>query len=762
MEMLSNGVSRLTDVPVRGRAKRGTSLWSRLPIERAAPGAIGPEGAFSEGIVMAVIGLQGTWNVSVAVKSAAWEQRFIIAGSDNGVDGTYPGSTTTPDVLVSGEQWGINVQNNPSGPISWRASRTRFANFRVDGVFFRVDIESDDGGGGSDEDFNDLILTLSKPLAEGEWIVYGTAMSYKGLCSINPCFPPPFIAIDTAEQLKALLRHAEVRPILERIYGKDVGRLAERERFTPLLLSRSGSAPAGLVVKAGAKRAFVVKETAAERRDDAVVDIAVAKAVSAAPSAASTLLPAEASVFERLKPIRPCETAPIAQALLRFVEYDRTDAELGGAPHEGFGDREILGVSATDEAGRYLFSFQRSVAQIAEEATEDVPTGGDAAVHARPDLIIQFVDEPEGVAVHETAPFYNIANVRRINLCVKAADLVPKVCRGDRVFQYLGDIPIVNNPGAQLHADGTITNNPSLSESGPSIERGAWNGTLDIFGCFEDAAETVTHYTVEYRVADGGWTDLTVPARGLRAQADGVWRSDSYGPDDVPLSIGTRPAYRNIELEEGWSLEVEHRKVRVNLGSLLPAGPGRQVADVRFRIWGWDEHGNYVSGTYDSLRLRVDAASAYGDIAAITVPDGEDPGECGMLVLPSDDTALEVRLRALDPEGFLRDWKLTAVRGSNQAIGLTDTGTAAPPAGDYPGAVVSDARYYGTAEQTSADAEGYVTISVTPTGGWLGSHEFCGYSFELRLRDRTTDGKTTPTYRKVWDEVLGLSASGSE
>ena len=91
-------------------------------------------------------------------------------------------------MLVSGDQWGINIQNNPLGPDSWRSSRTRFANFRVDGAFFLVDVQSDDGGGG-DEDFNDLILTLSKPLAESEWIVYGTAKSYKGLCPADPLFP---------------------------------------------------------------------------------------------------------------------------------------------------------------------------------------------------------------------------------------------------------------------------------------------------------------------------------------------------------------------------------------------------------------------------------------------------------------------------------------------------------------------------------------------------------------------------------------------
>ena len=130
-----------------------------------------------------------------------------------------------------------------------------------------------------------------------------------------------------------------------------------------------------------------------------------------------------------------------------------------------------------------------------------------------------------------------------------------------------------------------------------------------------------------------------------------------------------------------------------------------------------------------------------------------------MLTLPSDTTPLLAKLRAIDPDGFLRDWALTAVKGSNHAVGLTDSATAAPPGGAYPGAVV-DTRYYGTSERPTSDVDGYVTLSILPpASGWLEGVPFCGFSFELSVRDRTTNGKTTPVSRKVWDEVLGLSSS---
>ncbi len=706
------------------------------------------------------IGLQGTWNVSVTAKNAAWDQRYAVEGSDNGVDGTYAGVPTTPDLLVQGSQWGVTIQNNPTGPISWRDSRARLTNFRVDGGFFRVDVESEDAGTGGDADFNDLVLTLSKPLSASEWIVYGTARSYRGLCRFNPCFPYPWVVIDTPLQLEALLRYEQVAPILRRAYGDDVARLAERMRFTPLVLSRGGSPQGGFAVKGSTEVEMQEAEDDDGPAERATAREAAQVRAAAYPQFRADLSVDDARILDRLRPITPCRVEPIAQALLRFAEYDRTDSELGGGAYTGFGHREALGLTATDEEGGYVFSFTRTLAQLVDESSQDAPAGSDPATEARPDLLIQFVDDPEGVAVHETAPYYNIPNVRRIDLCIPVGALVPKPCRGDRVLQYLGDIPIVSNPGSQLHADGTITNDPSLSESGPGIEHGAWNGTLDVFGCFEDSDPAVERYTVQYRVDDGSWNWLSVPARGLRQQGDGTWTSEAYGPDPTALSVGTVPAYRNIELESGWSLEVQHRKIRVGLAGLLAPDLERKVGDVRFWIRGWDGSGSYVPGTSDWVKLRVDAQPSTGDIASITVPGGADPGDCGMLTLPSDTTPLMMRLRALDPDGFLRQWTLSAVRGSNHAVGLVDGATSGPPGESYPGATADD-RFYGTVEQTGADVDGYVTLSVTPaSGGWLEGVDFCGYSFELSVADRTTNGKGTPGSRTVWDEVLGLE-SGS-
>ena len=64
---------------------------------------------------------------------------------------------------------------------------------------------------------------------------------------------------------------------------------------------------------------------------------------------------ADAAIIDKLVPIWPCNVETLGNTMMRFAEYDRTDAELGGAAYTGFGDREVLGLSATDEFGNYVF-----------------------------------------------------------------------------------------------------------------------------------------------------------------------------------------------------------------------------------------------------------------------------------------------------------------------------------------------------------------------------------------------------------------------
>src|SRR5262249_28780695 len=56
-----------------------------------------------------------------------------------------------------------------------------------------------------------------------------------------------------------------------------------------------------------------------------------------------------------------CTSQTLGNYGIRFQEYDRTQAELGGGPYTGTGSRENLGTTVTDPFGNYVFRFTRTV-----------------------------------------------------------------------------------------------------------------------------------------------------------------------------------------------------------------------------------------------------------------------------------------------------------------------------------------------------------------------------------------------------------------
>src|SRR6185503_14748520 len=105
---------------------------------------------------------------------------------------------------------------------------------------------------------------------------------------------------------------------------------------------------------------------------------------------------------------------PAPGILLRFNEYDRTATERAGGPYAGTGNREDLGVAATDEQGNYLFRFSRSLADFASESA-DLAVGELPSDAIRPDVIVQVLGT--GGVQYESAPYFDIPNLRRIDLC---------------------------------------------------------------------------------------------------------------------------------------------------------------------------------------------------------------------------------------------------------------------------------------------------------------------------------------------------------
>src|SRR5262249_15845697 len=187
---------------------------------------------------------------------------------------------------------------------------------------------------------------------------------------------------------------------------------------------------------------------------------------------------------DKVKVIPFCDVEPAPGLLLEFQEYDRTNAEKAGGPYTGGGPREVLGLAATDEMGNYIFRFSRSLADIANE-TLDVAPGETLATQIFPDVIVQVLGT--GMAVDfETAPYYNIPNVDRIDLCLAYGAVHPSgACAGhDRVFTKIGDILVLKaalDGHPNRFDNGRIT---CRNANAPQVDCAGWRGDLRIYACF--------------------------------------------------------------------------------------------------------------------------------------------------------------------------------------------------------------------------------------------------------------------------------------
>jgi hypothetical protein len=710
--------------------------------------------------------MQGSWTVAIASKSAAWPQRFRIEGTTNGVDGVYAGTTSTPAVFATGAQWGVTVEHNPTGPVSWSRNRQRLGNFRVAGGQFLFDIQTDDGGG-TDEDFNDLILTCSMPLSATDWVVYGKVQSYSGFCRFNPCYPFPYVVIDTLDQLRRAVAYEPVRRIIGKLYPDLVDQVVERPiptgsppPFRPIMIPTGLQDEPGILVSG---RTLLeegpTKGPAAKRAAPGAATERASLSLYTSSSKIIGLNDDDLLVVSGLKtPIFPiCDIDPVAETLLRFLEYDRTPAELAGGAYTGTGGRDTLGQTATDEFGNYLFRFSRTISQLIAEAG-DISMSEVASAAVLPDVIVQIMESlPAGVAF-ETAPYYNIPNVKRIDLCIPESELdgLEQPCQSGRAIQTLGNIAIVPNPDSVLHADGTVSN-AATAVSGPAVQHAAWWGDIYVYGCFEGTPSKVTHYTWEYlRDGESSWHFINQPYSYLKQQPDASWLSTPVGPADTLLRVNLPsdpkvlvPAYANIETDPEWMITQRHRKLILRT-SLYETGFGA----VSFRIRGYDVNGEKVTGAVDTIRLLIDQILSTGDVDYVSLLGGADPGECALLELPSDGAPLVIRYRVRDLQGYLQSYGLTVYRGSNHLVPITGS----PISGAYQN--VAPFSFQGTPDDPGSDLSGYVDVTITPTSGdWLDGNVFCAFDFELYSVDRLTDGQTTPGSRTLWRELVGLSST---
>src|SRR5258708_3893721 len=394
------------------------------------------------------INMQGSWTVSVKSKEDFEPaQRFIIADADTG-SGTYDAATTT-SVDVTGDHWTIRIQMRQGAVFVDEHDRITFP--VVNSGQYHFDIQAD--GNASDPVWDDLILTCSTPVTFEDFLIYGNVSYYNG-CIFNPC-TLPFLTIESRTALAQVLQNpilrvpvANLDPARMRLPPPQPPGPTPDPPFVPLVvrLRDTAALPAkgGQIFKRSAAPPAVSLKKASANALAQTFSAASSFSVGATRSQALTDIDqlALARFVDRL--FLRCSTGPLPGVVLRFQEYDRTNAELAGGSYTGTGDRETLGVCATDVNGNYIFRFSRTLAQYFHEAAVDVAPGEDLFTQIFPDVIAQLLafdpGHPAGYS-YESAPYWNVPFLKQINICVpQGAAPVTTACQGANAIQAIGNI----------------------------------------------------------------------------------------------------------------------------------------------------------------------------------------------------------------------------------------------------------------------------------------------------------------------------------
>ncbi len=749
------------------------------------------------------INMQGSWTVSV--KSAeAFEppQRFIISGAATG-NGTHAASTATAPIHVTGDHWTITIQMNPGSGFVDTPDQITFPT--MSGGNYRFDIQANFPA--DDPVYDDVILTCSTPVTLEDFLIFGNVSYYTDTCIFNPCFLP-YLVIETPAALAAALRNPILRVPIEALYPDRLRvkpppfPLPDPPPFTPLVIPLRDQT--ALPSKIG--QVFTVSSNASAAAKETPV---LADAGPAATSVRSLNLsqPAQKTInFDRVAVssiidhlFALCQTGPLPGASLGFQEYDRTNAELAGGAYTGTGNREDLGVCATDRNGNYIFRFSRTLAQYFTEALVDVAPGEDVLTQIFPDVIVRLLDFMRaGAFCYESAPYWNIPFLRQINICVPTSCVgrLPTACQGHLAIQGIGNInigdvkagyvpPAGSPPGYgprvgfnnSLGEEGRITAKDTTVVDVPQARCAAWFSYLDFYACFLDHPEVV-YYTIRWRrhfPLNQGWTLFTEEYRHPKIANMNLpnYHGDLVGPqlgvslhlDGGPLVLA--PAYLNIESDPAWRLKDRDRKAVITSTLYAPAAsPG----SIDFRIEGYDAAGTKVSQADDTITLYIDNTSPDFAIDTVTMVDPvthttEAGGDCALFNLHGQaNTPLTVRFKANESQRFMNAYALTVRKGNIGGFAIDDNGPGLISAAYVHGDDLVCSSLEGTFDDPAHDGGGYVVADIVahnPPGRWLEpAQPFCTFAIQLGCSVRVTNGYNGAVYGYGPIEyLLGMQAT---
>lgn len=718
------------------------------------------------------ISMQGAWYVRVKSKNAGFAQRFIVSGASTG-NGIYTGAVSTPEIFVTGNSWNIRIQNDPGS--GFLNSTLKVTNPKIVGGEYVFDLQSNDAG--SDEDFNDLILTFRTPVTDNDYVVYGNISYYKG-CLFNPCHR--FLVLDTYLKFREAMINPTIREAVKSYYPS-LDRVAFNPQpeppadFKPIAIPLSGKAipDREQVLTVGEPCEIAIKED--KKQNVAAVNYSFNALKTSRVSSEQRSVVLEDATISSIQRIQLakiadrfrlfCETGPIPYAKLNFNEYDRSNAELLGAPYTGDGNSEDLGHIQADSFGNYIFRFTRTLSDTLNEIDVDLAPGESVATQFRPDLVMQLKDPfSENGTLFETAPYWNVPFLKRINLCIpkEKAGLVPSACSGLHILQGVGNIALADMVGGIRQGGGNYLNNSGIvtakADIAPSVRCAAFNGQLLLKGCLDNP--NIKYYTLEIRNRDAfePWQDFTQPLRLARNIGNITVQSlvnRSFGPGN---SI---EGYLNVEVDGGnWLPGYANIKAAIRTA-------GYANGRYSMRIQGYDAAGTTINNTSETIHLYFQDAKRVVAIDPNVTLGGATLGNCALFQLPIvgdavvEDAPMTVRFKVehnpneLPARGFMNQYALTVSKGATGGFGLNIPVVDAVFSGSSLIPEVNRGRKYvhtsdldciqtfkGTVNEISADADGYYTATLQPaSGGWLEpGQKFCAFSINLGGTLRLTNG----------------------
>ncbi|NUQ23420.1 MAG: hypothetical protein HUU34_05680 [Saprospiraceae bacterium] len=740
-----------------------------------------------------IVSMQGNWKVTVKSKSADYAQRFVVSGAllGNGPHNGTPGTS----VQVIGSQWSIAVQNNPGS--GFQLSDTKITFPTKVGGNYEFEIRSNDAG--HDEDFNDLVLTCSTPATINDFILFGNVSLYSGRCIFNPCRRFPFV-VESYPAMVEALKNPKLRDIIKKLYPERVtevipDNLPDPPPFKPIVLDPTGEAtqPKTMLLYSKADNAAAPKRSAKSAAAEEVPELLAGnfKLEKTVQSRRFNNVTASlvdnieiANLADRLFPI--CISGPAPHITLTFEEYDRTAAELAGGAYTGTGNRRLLGDTITDAFGNYIFRFRFDMTFPGIEDSTDVATGEDINIVAYPDIIVKVTGSSPFQVLYESAPYYNVPNLKRINLCLpKSKVVVTSACFNGNLIGSLGNVFLGGNQNDSgstsasalrrygnnnsLEADGKISVGSSLALF--SVNCAAWGGTIDMKGCMYDAAKSPAQNTIKWytiRIRRQGTTRWEFVSQNYKHPKFSKRNLPNYTGDDVgPFNVALKvdggsaqnvPAYTNIQREifaDGvdWEFSNLDRYMQLNT-ALYDLQNGEHTPGTFYvRVDGYDAGGNRE--TTDLIPLYIHNVRLNFGLTGITLDDSSVLyAGCGLYRLTDAqmNVPMKFSFRANDPYGFVDAYALTMGRCPAPTIALEASPMADTPAG---ATVLSQGQatantphtcpgYTGTIAEFSDTGMIEVTLQPAAAAGWIQTGEYYTvYSFGLTASKRVTNGYNT-------------------